>query len=71
MTTKSEFVDWKRHPVTQEVFAMMMYRAREMEEILGSSAGLNSLEDRFKVGYIAACRDLFLADFDDTPEEGA
>ena len=65
MSIKSEFLDWKQHPITKRVFAGLQEQEASMAEQLVSSAGVDSLEDRFKSGYIAALRDVYLIRLED------
>lgn len=65
MSIKSEFLDWKQHPITKRVFAGLQEQEQSMAEQLVSSAGVDSLEDRFKSGYIAALRDVYLIRLED------
>lgn len=65
MSIKSEFLDWKQHPITKRVFAGLQEQEQSMAEQLVSSAGIDSLEDRFKSGYIAALRDVYLIRLED------
>lgn len=44
-------------------------RIQEIEIMLGKSAGLDPLEDRYKVGAIAAYHDLIYIDFEETQDE--
>ena len=44
-------------------------RIQEIEIMLGKSAGLDPLEDRYKVGAIAAYYDLIYIDFEETQDE--
>lgn len=62
--TKADFVDWKHHPVTQVVFSQLNGRIKELQELLGDSAGLNILQDRVYVGAISAYKDLLLMEFE-------
>lgn len=68
MSIKSEFLDWKQHPITKRVFAGLQEQENLIAEELVASAGIDSLEDRFKSGYIAALRDVYLVRLED--EEG-
>lgn len=61
--TRQEALDWKQHPITQQVFALLQSRIRECEQVLGESAGINPLQDRFYAGVIAAHKDVVLLDF--------
>lgn len=65
---KADFVDWKRHPVTQVVFSQIQTRVKDLQEMLGQSAGENPLQDRMFVGAIQAYRDLLLMDFEGEEE---
>lgn len=62
MSLTSEFVDWKSHPMTKRVFDGLRERENEIKERLALSAGKEPDEDRFRVGYIAALRDVYLMD---------
>ena len=55
---KSDFIDWKRHPVTQVVFNQLASRVKELQEILGDSAGRNPIQDVEFVGAIKAYKDI-------------
>lgn len=65
MTIQSEFLDWKQHPITKRVFAGLKEQELDMSERLITSAGEFPAEDRFKVGYIAALRDVYLIRLED------
>ena len=65
MNIKSEFLDWKQNPITKRVFAGLQEQEGIMAEQLVSSAGIDCLEDRFKSGYIAALRDVYLIRLED------
>lgn len=69
MITSKDFIDWKSHPVTKQVFQNLQERADALKEILGEAAGLNPLQDRYHAGYIAAVNDILLAQFQDIGEE--
>lgn len=62
--TKKDAIDWKQHPVTQEVFRLLRERIQSLEQELGMSAGIDPLKDRYLVGAIAAHKDVILLDFD-------
>jgi hypothetical protein len=62
---RAEFIDWKRHPVTQVVLGQLESRIQEMQEILGASAGVNPMQDREFVGAIKAYKDMVTIDFDE------
>lgn len=61
----SDFLDWKAHPITKRVFAGLKEQELLLTESLVASAGLDAAEDRFKVGYIAALRDVYLIRLED------
>jgi hypothetical protein len=65
MTTRSEFMEWKSHPVTKQVFQELAHKEEDCKNILSVSAGINATEDRFFCGYIAALRDFYLIDVGD------
>ena len=66
--TKNDFIDWKRHPVTQVMFAQLGKRIQEIYEILGEQAGLNPLRDRELVGAVKAYQDIINIEPEDTEE---
>ena len=68
MITKQDFIDWKTHPVTKEVFASLIERIHQLQEELGGSAGEDVRQDAIKVGAIQACRDILDMSVD---EEGS
>jgi hypothetical protein len=68
MSSKSDFIDWKSHPMTKAVFAALKEREDSVKETLAQTAGENSSMDRYYVGYIAALRDVYLVDSDDVKE---
>ena len=61
----SEFLDWKAHPITKRVFEGLREQEALMVEALATSAGEDASADRFKVGYIAALRDVYLIRLED------
>ncbi len=63
MITRSEFTEWKSHPVTKQVFQQLMANENEIKERLVLTAGEMPSMDRFLSGYIAALRDFYLIDF--------
>jgi hypothetical protein len=62
---KSDFTDWKRHPVTMVVFSQLTQRITELQEILGDRAGIDPVQDREYVGAIKAYRDLLNTEYDE------
>ena len=65
---KADFVDWKRHPVTQVVFSQLTARVLELQEILGQRAGENPATDRMYVGAINAYKDILNMDYEEDSE---
>lgn len=61
-----EFLEWKLHPVTKEIFAQLLERTNDMKEGLALSAGIDSVEDARKSGYISAVYDMIKADYEGT-----
>lgn len=66
---KSDFVDWKRHPVTKVVFSQLQERVQGLYEMLGSSAGQNPVQDSRFVGGIEAYKDMLNIEFEDEEQE--
>lgn len=66
--TKQDFLDWKQHPVTKQVFAAFKEREGQLLLALGNSAGLDPQEDRFRAGYISALKDFYQVELEDTQE---
>jgi hypothetical protein len=64
----SDFQDWKRHPVTQIVFGQLEARIKDIQEILGDSAGNNVRQDVLYVGAIQAYNDILRMDWEETKE---
>ena len=65
---KADFIDWKRHPVTQVIYGQLNARVMELQEILGQSAGENPAHDRMLVGAINAYKDILNMDFEEETE---
>jgi hypothetical protein len=61
---KQDFVDWKRHPVTQVVFSQLQERVQNLYEMLGSSAGQDPVQDSQFVGGIKAYKDMLDIEYD-------
>lgn len=55
---KSDFIDWKRHPVTQVIFSQLNQRIDDLQAMLGDSAGVNPVQDSQFVGAIKAYKDM-------------
>ena len=65
---KLDFIDWKRHPVTQVVFNQLASRVKELQEILGDSAGRNPIQDVEFVGAIKAYKDILNIEYEGNEE---
>lgn len=65
---KADFVDWKRHPVTQVVFSQLQERIQSLYEMLGDSAGQNSVQDARFSGAIQAYKDMLNIEFENDEE---
>ena len=65
----SDFSDWKQHPITKRVFAGLQEQEGNITEQLVVSAGAEPSEDRFKAGYIAALRDVYLIRLEDEGDD--
>ena len=65
---QADFVDWKRHPVTQVVFGQLKERIQSLYEMLGDSAGQNPVQDSRFSGAIQAYRDMLNIEFEDEGE---
>lgn len=55
---KEDFVDWKRHPVTQQVFSMLEGRMREIGEMIIDLSGRDPIQTAEYCGAIKAYRDI-------------
>ena len=62
---KSDFYDWKRHPVTQVIFSQLNQRILDLQEILGETAGRNPAQDIEYVGAIKAYRDMVNIEYEE------
>ena len=60
-----DFKDWKSNQVTKAVIAGLQARVEDSQERLGDSAGIDPLQDRYLVGYIAGIRDFINANMED------
>jgi hypothetical protein len=58
MILKEEFVDWKSDHVTKAFFEAALDRVDDAKEILGQSAGLDSDQDNYMRGFIAAYKEM-------------
>jgi len=62
---KADFVDWKRHPVTQVVFSQLMFRIADLKDMLAASAGVNPVQDSHYSGAIKAYQDMLSIDYEE------
>lgn len=67
IVTKDSFRDWKANPVTKAVMTDIYNRILRTQEQLGATAGLDSVNDRYLAGAIAAYNDLLNIEFDEVP----
>lgn len=65
---KADFVDWKRHPVTQVIFSQLNQRINDLQAMLGDSAGVNSVQDSQFVGAIKAYKDMVNIEYEGEEE---
>ncbi len=65
--TKSDFLDWKSNDVTKAFFEAAEIRVEDAKDILAGTAGLDSCNDNYFRGFIAAYKEM--ADFRIEDEE--
>ena len=65
---KSDFIDWKRHPITQVVFNQLASQVKELQELLGECAGRNPIQDVEFVGAIKAYKDILNMEYEGNEE---
>ena len=65
---KADFLDWKRHPVTQVVFSQLNQRIEDLRSMLGDSAGVNPVQDSQFVGAIQAYKDIVNIEYEGNEE---
>ena len=65
---KADFIDWKRHPVTQVVFSQLNQRIEDLRSMLGDSAGVNPVQDSQFVGAIQAYKDIVNIEYEGDEE---
>lgn len=72
MTSKQDFLDWKRHPVTQAVFSELEARAKIlMDEVVEQTAYMSQSEMAEKTGAIKAIRDTLSIEFYEETQHGS
>jgi hypothetical protein len=65
--TKSDFIDWKRHPVTQQVFSQIAERVEQIkEELMGQAAHVPQLELAEKAGAAKAFKHILDIDYEES-----
>lgn len=66
VVTKSEWNDWQSHKVTKAFKQAVLERIEETKDVLSTSAGIDSNNDRLLVGIIHAYRECldFRVDFE-------
>ena len=65
---KADFIDWKRHPVTQVVFSQLNQRINDLRAMLGDSAGVNPVQDSNFVGAKQAYKDIVNIEYEGDEE---
>lgn len=65
--TKADFIDWKRHPVTQQVFSQLDQRVNDLkEEIVGSALDGDPRTQAYRAGAIGAYNDMLKIDYEES-----
>lgn len=65
--TKTDFHDWKRHPVTQQVFSQLQERiALLKDEVVAQAAHVSQLELAEKSGAIQAFQHILEIDYEES-----
>jgi hypothetical protein len=64
--TQNDFIDWKRHPVTQQVFSQLLDRVEYETERLIENAGADPTVDAQRAGGIKAYRDVLSISHEET-----
>lgn len=69
--TREDFVDWKRHPVTQQVFSQLAERVRFFtDEIVEQTAYMSQSEMAEKAGAVKAIRDILNIEYEGEDSNG-
>ena len=66
--SQSDYQDWKSNPVTKAYMLAVAESIGQVKEDLAVRAGLNSTEDNFYRGYVAAMNDVLQFRIDDLQE---
>lgn len=62
---RQDFLDWKRHPVTQQVMGQLQARIEELkDELVGQAQFGNAVLQSFKAGAINAYQDIVLIEYE-------
>lgn len=65
--TKSDFIDWKRSPVTQEVFSQLHARTKEIkDQIVDEAQSGDPKRIAYLAGLVQGFQFLMNIDFEDT-----
>jgi hypothetical protein len=65
--SKSDFIDWKRNPVTQQVFSMLQARVEQLkDEIVTQAQHGNITTQAYKAGAVDAYNDMLLTEFEES-----
>ena len=67
--TFEDFVMWKAHPVTKNIFHQLQLRLDSNKEYLASSAGDDPKNDLIIRGYSQAITDLLTIEYGDTQND--
>ena len=69
--TKSDFIDWKRHPVTEQVFSQLRQRIEYLkDELVGYAISGDPRELAQIAGAIKAMDDMLNIQFEDEVTNG-
>lgn len=65
--TKQDFYDWKRHPVTQQVFSQLQDRVQQIkDELTAQAAHVPQLELAEKAGAAKAFQHILDIDYEES-----
>ena len=67
--SSTDFYNWKSDPVTTMVMININERIEQAKQILAGSAGLDTNNDNYLRGYIAANNDILGVGFEDMEEQ--
>lgn len=67
--TKTEYLDWKSSPATQEVLQEIRDRIEGLKGELAGDAGKDPLVDRWRVGAISAFNDILNFYYDEVTHD--